>query len=308
MRHGRNDRYRAAVGICVAFGLGVLGSARGGNLDSPATPTDPGSAMHTLEDIYNRLESGAAGTPSAFVEPLVGPGSTGHTLDQVMSQAPATNANAATAGEVLSGKVFWGLGTGAAWGTNTGTATVSASLAPVARTGAGNISGYTLVTGEDGHASMRKGVAWPNPRFTDNANGTVTDNLTGLIWLKDANAFGACSWATALTNCVTLSTGEHGLTDGSADGDWRLPNMKELLSLVDYNYANPPLCNTIGTGQWTPGDPFTGVVSSSSSYYWLSTTFVLSADYAWCVFLDYLTMNPNIKTSTQLVWPVRGGQ
>jgi hypothetical protein len=31
------------------------------------------------------------------------------------------------------------------------------------------------------------GVAWPNPRFTDNSDGTVTDNLTGLIWLKNAN-------------------------------------------------------------------------------------------------------------------------
>ena len=36
----------------------------------------------------------------------------------------------------------------------------------------------------------QKGVAWPNPRFTDNGNGTVTDNLTGLIWLKNANCFG----------------------------------------------------------------------------------------------------------------------
>ena len=40
-------------------------------------------------------------------------------------------------------------------------------------------------TGEDGE--HQKGVAWPNPRFTDNGDGTVTDNLTGLIWLKDAN-------------------------------------------------------------------------------------------------------------------------
>ena len=39
-------------------------------------------------------------------------------------------------------------------------------------------------------ATTKKGVAWPNPRFTDNGNGTVTDNLTGLIWLKNANCFG----------------------------------------------------------------------------------------------------------------------
>ncbi len=32
-----------------------------------------------------------------------------------------------------------------------------------------------------------KGIAWPAPRFTDNMNGTVVDNLTGLVWLKNAD-------------------------------------------------------------------------------------------------------------------------
>jgi hypothetical protein len=40
-------------------------------------------------------------------------------------------------------------------------------------------------TGQDG--DQPRGAVWPTPRFTDNANGTVTDNLTGLIWLKDAD-------------------------------------------------------------------------------------------------------------------------
>ena len=43
-------------------------------------------------------------------------------------------------------------------------------------------------TGDDG--DLQRGVAWPDPRFTDNGDGTVTDNLTGLIWLKNANCFG----------------------------------------------------------------------------------------------------------------------
>ena len=38
---------------------------------------------------------------------------------------------------------------------------------------------------DDGY--YQKGMVWPAPRFTDNSDGTVTDNLTGLIWLKDAN-------------------------------------------------------------------------------------------------------------------------
>jgi hypothetical protein len=44
-------------------------------------------------------------------------------------------------------------------------------------------------THDDG--DLKKGVAWPTPRFTKNNNDTVTDNLTGLIWLKNANCAGA---------------------------------------------------------------------------------------------------------------------
>ncbi|MFH0343306.1 MAG: hypothetical protein ACHBNF_14550 [Chromatiales bacterium] len=63
-------------------------------------------------------------------------------------------------------------------------------------------------TGQD--AELRKGTSWPNPRFTDNGDGTITDNLTGLMWLKDANCAatighdpdasgnGSMSWLNAL--------------------------------------------------------------------------------------------------------------
>ena len=88
-------------------------------------------------------------------------------------------------------------------------------------------------------APCRRGVAWPNPRFTDNSNGTVTDNLTGLIWLKNANCFGTQTWANALSAANTLNSGECGLTDGSAEGDWRLPNVREQQSLIDYGRFQP---------------------------------------------------------------------
>src|SRR5215831_10404550 len=58
---------------------------------------------------------------------------------------------------------------------------VSATRAPVPRTG----QTTSYAAGDDG--ALQKGVAWPTPRFTDNNNGTITDNLTGLIWLKNAN-------------------------------------------------------------------------------------------------------------------------
>lgn len=53
-----------------------------------------------------------------------------------------------------------------------------------------------LGTGQDGE--LQKGIAWPNPRFIDNSNGTITDMLTGLIWLKDASCFGLKDWYSAL--------------------------------------------------------------------------------------------------------------
>lgn len=72
-------------------------------------------------------------------------------------------------------------------------------------------------TGQDG--DIRAGVAWPSPRFTDNGNGTITDHLTGLTWLKNVNCFGDQEWATALNLANNLHSGQCGLTDGSAAGD-----------------------------------------------------------------------------------------
>jgi hypothetical protein len=65
-----------------------------------------------------------------------------------------------------------------------------------------------------------------SPRLTDNGNGTVTDNLTGLTWLKNANCFGPSSWFDAVAFCKALKNGQCGLADGSNPGDWRLPNIK----------------------------------------------------------------------------------
>jgi hypothetical protein len=157
--------------------------------------------------------------------------------------------------------------------------------------------------GSDG--ALQKGVAWPNPRFTDNGNGTVTDNMTGLIWLKNANCFGQRNWTTALSDCATLNSGGCGLTDGSVEGDWRLPNIRELFSLIDFRWFAPGLCNTAGTAQWSEGDPFTGV---RSDYYWSSTTHAGATGYAWAVHLSDGFGISGLKTYTYFVWPVRGGQ
>ena len=63
---------------------------------------------------------------------------------------------------------------------------------------------------------------WYHREFTDNNDGTVTDNQTGLIWLKEANCFGLRNWNEALTDCNGLASGSCGLTDGSNVGDWEV--------------------------------------------------------------------------------------
>src|SRR5262249_14576398 len=100
-------------------------------------------------------------------------------------------------------------------------------------------------TGQDGE--FQAGVAFPAQRFRDNRDGTVRDNLTGLVWLQDANCFpgdfgpGLMKWQDALSLANNLAHGQCGLSDRSVAGDWRLPNVKELQSLIDFGQLSPAL-------------------------------------------------------------------
>ena len=134
------------------------------------------------------------------------------------------------------------------------------------------------------------------PRFTDNGDGTVTDNLTALILLQDANCFPPFhDWLTALSLSNTLADGSCGLTDGSVAGDWRLPNVKELQSLIDYGNSAPAL---------PAGHPFFGL----SNHYWSSTTSALGPQAARDASFFAGNSNSNYKGGNRAVWPVRGGQ
>jgi hypothetical protein len=161
--------------------------------------------------------------------------------------------------------------------------------APVEKSG--QTSSYA--TGDDG--DKEEGIAWPDSRFSDNGDGTVTDNLTGLIWLQNADRNGGTmNWADALVYCNSLADDGSALTDGSVAGDWRLPNVKELQSLIDFGNYNPAL---------PTGHPFSNV---QSSYYWSSTTNANNTDNAWNVNMNNGNVNNNNKTNNNYVWPVRG--
>jgi hypothetical protein len=164
------------------------------------------------------------------------------------------------------------------------------NYAPVTRTG--QMQSYTA--GDDG--DLHKGLAWPTPRFTDHQNGTVTDNLTGLIWMKNTNAFGGRTWTEAISTAATVANGIGGVADGSNPGDWRLPNVRELASLPDFSRNVPPL---------PENHPFTGVESVE---YWSSTTCGNNADAAWFVHFHSGAVVMNLKSNGYYVWCVRGGR
>ncbi len=87
------------------------------------------------------------------LEPSAGPASTMKTLDEIYNKIEAIN-------------------------DRTDPEPVQCDGTPVAKTG----QTISYAASDDG--DIKPGVPWPNPRFTDNGDGTVTDNLTKLIWLK----------------------------------------------------------------------------------------------------------------------------
>jgi hypothetical protein len=139
-------------------------------------------------------------------------------------------------------------------------------------------------------------------RFSDNQDGSVTDSVTGLIWLKNAGCFSPVTWFDALAQVNALGSGACGLADASAPGEWRLPNINELESLVDVSASNPAL---------TPGNPFTGI---SPAIYWSSTSYFggeSGSSNAWAIRLsdgrymnDYFSNNKS--TAYNHIWPVKG--
>jgi len=172
-------------------------------------------------------------------------------------------------------------------------------------------------TGQDG--DLQKGVAWPNPRYIDNNDQTITDKLTGLIWAKDANLIntrdpsfdmdnldsslgdGKVTWQHALDYIKKLNS-ENFL----GFNDWRLPNAVELNSLTDSRKLN---AQSLFVASWLSGQ---GFIDIQKDYYWTSTSegnlgnplmfFSAAVDF-W-----YGRLDSSVKTNGLYVWPVRAGQ
>ncbi len=176
--------------------------------------------------------------------------------------------------------------------------------------------GWVSGGGDDGE--VLRGVVWPSPRFTDNGDGTVTDNLTLLIWDKNAKRFSPQDFIAAIDSCRGLADNGGDLTDGSKAGDWYLPNIKELLSLIHYGLGPPVVPDTSGTGGWSQGDPFNNLTDST---YWSSNVFLWSPlNEAWAIDMrtgDTVILETEVEwwdphlpdaPDDASVWCVRGGQ
>jgi hypothetical protein len=302
-----SKRYRFGVRAVVAVVL-AAGNVLAGDLTPPGPP---GSTMYTLEDIYLAVtgDSNVVNTTSGDAlagEILSGKKAwaKGQEVTGTMANVGQTNMTPGTAAQTITQGYHDGTGAVAGdadlvagnikkdvtifgvTGTHEGGGGGSTYNAAVPKTG--QTTSYR--TGDDG--AHQNGVAWPNPRFTDHGNGTVTDNMTGLMWVKAPHSLtgnsGTMTWNNAIDFCNGLSHAGH--------SDWRLPNVRELQSLIDYGRFNLALPS---------GHPFTGVQSSS---YWSSSTYAGGTDHAWFVDLRHGgVLNVN-KTDTYYVWPVRAGQ
>jgi len=136
-------------------------------------------------------------------------------------------------------------------------------------------------------------------RWCDNGDGTVTDLTTCLMWLQKADWGGQYAfWVNTIagTNAhdkaAQLQNGVGGLSDGSVEGDWRLPTKTELYGLANGTEA-------VRSGSMRA---FTGV---QSFYYWSSTTYASSTSGAWDVYMNLGSVSIDYKDCYYYVWPVR---
>jgi len=181
--------------------------------------------------------------------------------------------------------------------------------------------GEITCTGTGQAGEKRYGTSWPSPRFTDNSDGTVTDNLTGLIWLKEANciktnypafdndstaADGMVTWQHALDFVAGINSGTYP-DCGAGFTDWRLPQILELRSLVHEGYTGET-CGSSPCGNNAAWLNTQGFTNAQSGVYWSSTTSAYDTVLKWYVIMDFGYVYNHSDTVSGYVLPVRAGQ
>lgn len=136
----------------------------------------------------------------------------------------------------------------------------------------------------------------PTSRYTVNTNGTVLDKRTGLMWKRCAEGLSGTGCSTGFPTYTDWG-GALNLATGSAFAgyrDWRVPNHKELMSLVEDKCYGPAINLSV-----FPGMP---------NWYWSSSPHADIANGAWIVGFDYGEPYINTRDTSRTVRLVRGGQ
>jgi hypothetical protein len=157
-------------------------------------------------------------------------------------------------------------------------------------------------TGQDGDIQ-----AGATLRYRDLGNGTIKDRVTKLIWEKKSDdgsihdVGNTYSWANAFASHVA------GLNAANFAGrnDWRVPNVKELPSIIDYETFNPGVDPAFNNG-CTTGCTVLTCSCTAASAYWSSSTNADSPSDAWVVFFGGNVFDAD-KSDSTVVRAVRGG-
>lgn len=169
--------------------------------------------------------------------------------------------------------------------------------------------------GVDGIAGGTRaaGPCFGNSRYVDCGNGTVTDSLSGLIWLRQANCLPDAEYIAANQSAAALKSGDCGLTDGSSPGDWRLPTGAEWTAMIaravamgcsTANGNAPSLTNDYGLNCLSAGpSSFVGV---TADIYSGSSTYEGHMGKVVAAFLGPGFVDAFGKGNVLRVWPVRG--
>ncbi len=158
--------------------------------------------------------------------------------------------------------------------------------------------GAILVRGGQPPASLTT----PTSAFVDNGDGTVTHKLTGLTWMRcplgQSWTDQKCQGNVALMTAEQTGTLNDSQKTFAGKTDWRLPDVQELLSIVEYGVEFP----AINTAIFSAPDP------SNLFLYWSSTPYQGAPGYFWRVYFRFGEAVGASPTSTYGVRLVRGSQ
>lgn len=126
----------------------------------------------------------------------------------------------------------------------------------------GRIKGYPSNTKAFYIRCVRGNTSYGVNSFTDNGNQTVTDSSAGLMWQKED--FSSTDHDNAVSSCESAVTAGY--------SDWRLPNVKELQSILDYTRSPDKTSSAAIDSKFTAASFTNEKGVTDYAYYWASTT------------------------------------